>query len=111
MIYNRLIEIWRAPLVEDSYGRHRDWDNAARIASVPASFQPYRPLMWSHEDPLDRDTTNSRYKLYTRIVMDVEPTDRVLVDGEWWEIDGDPGIWDLPLNAANMKLNLRRITG
>jgi hypothetical protein len=46
-----------------------------------------------------------------RIIMNVEPTDRVLIDGDWWEIDGEPGIWDLPLNAANMKLDLRRFTG
>lgn len=111
MIFNKIIEVWRAPLVIDAYGKTRDWGNANRIASVPASFQPYRPLTWTKEDVINRDTTVTRYKLYTRIIFDIEPTDRVKVDGEWWEIDGDPGIWDVPLRTANMKLELRRITG
>lgn len=111
MIINKLVEIWRAPVVEDALGYHSDWDNPVRIASVPASFQPYRPLTWSHETIGDRDTTNTRYKLYIFRILDVEPTDRVLIDGEWWEIDGDAGVYDVPLKAANTKLDIRRFIG
>lgn len=89
---------------------HRDWSAAIRVASVPASFQPLRINSWSHEDSIDRNTTETRFRLYTRI-FDVEPTDRALIDGVWWEIDGDPGIWDFPLRTAHMKLVIRRVTG
>lgn len=110
MIYNKLVEIWRAPLIKDSYGKHRDWDNAERVASFPASFQPYRALQWTSEDNNNRDTVVTRYKLITKTIMEVEPTDRVFVDNEWWEIDGDPGVWDVPLRSANMKLELRKVS-
>lgn len=108
MIYNKVVEVWRAPVIEDPYGKHRDWANAVRVAALPASVQPPSPKLTSEELLLDRETTIGRLRVFIRRT-DVESTDRLLVDGDWWEVHGDPGDWNYPLPTRHMMLWVRRV--
>ena len=106
MIWNKLIEVWRAPLVSDAYGQYRDWDRAMRVLSAPASVQPL-----NSEEAVafgERETTVTRRKVYLRR-FDVESHDRLLIDGEWWEVYGEPFTWAYPALTQYTRLIVRRV--
>lgn len=107
MRFNKLVEIWRAPLIEDAYGSKRDWPNAVRVASVPGSVQPYQ----DSEQAIDRETTKTLQRVYLRpLGMDIESTDRVLVDGLWYEVDGVPRDWsEFRQKTRHLRLIIRRV--
>lgn len=104
MQYNRIVELWRAPLIEDAYGTKRDWANAVRVVSKPASFQP----VYVTEADVDRETTYSIWNVYMWPV-DAEATDRALIDDEWYEMDGEPMLRDHFRRIARTRLRLRKV--
>jgi hypothetical protein len=75
----------RAPLVDAGYGNMaRDWDNAAEQDFV---------VHWSaqsvNEVVGDEPQTVTRGKIFGDATLDLEATDRVLFDGDTYEVDGD----------------------
>lgn len=112
MIFNKIIEVWRAPLVEDAYGQKRDWTAKTRVASIPASVQPILSIrMASEEKNVDRETVTTKQRVYFRW-HDVLSTDRVLIDGEWWEIWGDPEDWAAPITMTlgHVRVLVRKVS-
>ena len=105
MIPNKIVEIWRAALIEDPvYGDSRDWTHATRVASIPGSFQP----AYVSQSDVDRETTFSIWNVYIKIV-DVQATDRVLIDGNWYQMDGEPQVHDTLPRIAHIKLRVKRV--
>lgn len=110
MIYNKIVEVWRAPLIDNAYGHKRDWANQFRVASIPASVQPILPIRMASEEKLtDRETTMTKQRVYIRW-RDVLSTDRVLIDGAWWEVFGDPEDWAAPLSSQHVRVIVRKVT-
>jgi hypothetical protein len=97
MIYNCIVEIWRAPLIDSSYGRKWDWDNSIRIVSVPGSYQPILPIRIGGIELIDdRETTVTKARAYIRpLDVEIRSTDRlkVSVDKAWWDIHSEPSSW------------------
>jgi hypothetical protein len=114
MISNKIVDIWRAPLVDDgAYGTKRDWTARVLVASLPASVQPILSIrMASEEKNVDRETVTTKQRVYVRW-RDVLSTDRVLIDGEWWEVWGDPEDWAAPItmtNTGHVRMLVRKVT-
>lgn len=92
-LFNDPIEIHRAPLVDDTYGKHRDWDQAVMVwkgvgAALPngRSSVPELPA---------RETARTRITVYLPGDVPFDSADRLLIRGEWWESDGDAWPWRL----------------
>ncbi|WP_050512109.1 hypothetical protein [Streptomyces rimosus] len=91
MRFEDLLEIWRAPIVQDGYSRRRDWDNARRIWSGPASVQPYRA--YEDRDP-SNETASTMLNAYLPPSAEPDSADRVLYNGAWYDVLSEPARWD-----------------
>lgn len=88
MIFNEIVDVFRAEWVTDAYGHRRDWAGARRVASVPAVVLPVS----SSEEHMDRETVTTRIHIYIRPV-DVKASDRVRVNNLTYEVRGNPITW------------------
>lgn len=85
------VEIYRAPLVKDTYARARDWDNAVLVWSGLGCPQPDKT--WETRSP-ERDTTQERLSLWLPpSATNLDSTDRAWIRDMWWELDGEPQKW------------------
>ncbi|GGP72119.1 hypothetical protein [Streptomyces melanogenes] len=91
MRFDDLLDIYRAPVVQDAYTRRRDWDAAHRIWSGPASVQPYNTF--EDQDP-SNETASTTLTAYLPISAEPKSSDRVLYNGVWYEVLGEPARWD-----------------
>src|SRR5690606_2528003 len=90
MRFNDIIEVYRADVIDDDYGSHRNWDNPRRIISSTAAIAM---PSWSKEPfDIDRELSEISVNIYLRPV-DVRPSDRVRVNGTWYEVYGQPITW------------------
>lgn len=79
----------RAGLTEGPYGNEtRDWDNATS-ATYSAEVQPVS----STEDIVNQQQTITRWRLFLPASADLEATDRIVWDGDTYEVDGDVERW------------------
>lgn len=105
MRFNDVVEVYRATLVTTDYGTRRDWTNPRRTISSPAIVLP----MWSTEDKdIDRELSEISIHVYLKPV-DVKASDRVKVNGEWFEVYGTPITWK-GRSAAYMRITARKVT-
>jgi hypothetical protein len=75
----------RAPLVDAGYGNQaRDWDNA-----VEQDFVVHWSAQSVNEVVSDEPQVVTRGKILGGPDLDLEATDRVLFDGDTYEVDGD----------------------
>lgn len=104
------LTIVRAPVVVDRYGgNERDWDAAAQTVSTGWRVDPDEGL--EHIDAT-RDAVITRLRALGPLDADVEASDRVLVDGDTFEIDGQPLRYRSPRNrVGHTALLLKRVTG
>lgn len=112
MIYNKIVEIWRAPLSDTPYGRGWDWDNSERILSVPGSYQPILPIRVGGIELIDdRETTVTKARVYIKPVAVVYlSTDRVKIDDVWWDIHSEPSDWVFPqLRTSNIRILIQKV--
>lgn len=103
----------RAPVLEerDRYGGAvRDWDNAVRVEIDGCAVSPrFTP----------EDTANGRQgviiglTIYAPPAADVVPTDRIVVRGDTYDIDGQPGDWTNPYDGRSrgVEFALKRVEG
>jgi hypothetical protein len=84
------VTVKRAPLAEDSFGNeNRDWTSATSTAVGGCSVQP----LPANEVIVGRDTVVSRWTLFAPVATDLEATDRVVWEGDTYEVDGEPQRW------------------
>lgn len=105
----------RAPLVTDRYGnQQRDWPNASRSELVGCALAPRSAFQTEGEPHLqNRGAVIIGYSIYCPPGADLAATDRVDLDGDVYEVEGQPGVWINPLTNTNFGVEaaLRRIEG
>ncbi|MGW2709441.1 hypothetical protein HKX69_05825 [Streptomyces argyrophyllae] len=106
-LFNDQIEIHRAPLVTDDYGKHRDWDNATVVWSGRGAGVPYRRT--EKPDEATRETSVRRATCYLPGDVAVDSADRILFQGRAWSPEGDAWKWKLGSRQYTM-LNVRTVT-
>lgn len=100
----------RAPAVSD--GRHgglaRDWAAATATDITGVSVQPFA----TGETTLDQAYIRDRLRVFDSSGTDYEPTDRIVYEGDTYEVDGDPQPWtDLAGRASHVELVIKRLAG
>lgn len=104
MRFSDIIEVYRATVVADDYGSHRNWTNPRRIISTTGVVIP----QWSSEpDDINREVSEISVDVYLKPV-DVRASDRVKVNGVWYEVYGTPIIWK-GRTAKYMRIRSRRV--
>ncbi|MFJ9006996.1 hypothetical protein [Streptomyces canus] len=92
-LFNDCIEVRRAQLVTDDYGKHRDWDNQTVVWSGMGAGVPYRRA-WKAEEST-RETALNRATLYLPGNVAVDSSDRILFQGNTWHPEGEAWKWKL----------------
>lgn len=91
MRFPHIVAVKRAPLVADGKGNQiRDWTTATTSSSPYAYVQPVS----SDENDLNQDRIVSRWRIFLPSAADVLATDRIVFDGETYQIDGEVQTWD-----------------
>lgn len=106
---NETVTVVRAPgTITDRYNNVvPDWDNAAEFAGLPANVQP----MTSQELIQDRETLATYRHLWADWPrQDLVYTDRVIVRGLTYEVDGDVEEWRTGSGLHHYHAVLRRVT-
>lgn len=104
MRFSDIIEVYRANVVSDSYGSHRNWVNPRRIISTTGVVIP----QWSSEPKdVDREAAKISVDIYLRPV-DVKASDRVKVNGIFYEVYGEPITWK-GSTKSYMRIRARRV--
>lgn len=104
------VTIQRADLIFDPrYGsEYRDWDNAISVVVRGCNVQPFKAT----EVLMDREYIDTHLRLFAPAGTSLEATDRVLYDGEVFEVDGQPARWyDDAGILDHIAANLKRKTG
>ncbi|AEW94040.1 MULTISPECIES: hypothetical protein [Streptomycetaceae] len=91
-LFNDHIAVWRAPLISDPYGQHRDWSKAALVWSGLGAALPYRR---TYRPEPTRETSRSRITVYLPGAVPYDAADRLLINGLWWVSDGESWSWKL----------------
>jgi hypothetical protein len=109
---NNTVTIVRAPLVADprDTSLYRDWDNATSTEVANCMVEPF-PLAekLNHEENRDREFSRSAVRVYMPEDSDVLRTDRMVFDGDQYEIFGHPGRWFDPRGVRNHIAVIARI--
>lgn len=111
MVFNDIVDIYRASFVEDGFGKHRDWGASKRIVSSPAIVLPVAKAAFTDRsesrDP-DRELAEINIHIYLRPV-DVKHSDRVRVNsGDMYEVFGVPITWK-GRTASYMRITAKRV--
>jgi hypothetical protein len=86
-------------------GTEPDWTNVTAAEVPGCSVQPTpAPL-----DTVDRDSWQTRWTVWAPVSTDVRATDRVLWNGDTYDVDGDPQRWQFGA-LSHVVINLRRST-
>lgn len=107
MILSDAVVRQRAPLIAGPYGnQQRDWPNATSV-TYTAELQPVS----STEDIVNQQQTVTRWRLFLGPDADLQATDRVVWDGDTYEVDGDVERWKRwgvlhHVEAVLMRVNL-----
>lgn len=105
MRFSDIIEVYRAKVTNDDYGSHRNWVTPQRIISTTGVVIP----QWSSEpSDIDRELSEISVDVYLRPV-DVKASDRVKVNGVWYQVYGTPIVWK-GRTASYMRIRARRVT-
>lgn len=99
------ITILRAPPVDE------DGDPTGPPAEIPVVGCNVQPST-SREDTDQRVTVTGEWTAWLPPGTDVRPTDRILWDGQTYEVDGAPAAWkDLQAVPHHVQIQLKRVTG
>ena len=79
----------RATTASDGYGNPTsDWSSVTEVV-YPAEVQPAS----TDENVVDQDRTVTRWRAWLPAAADLVATDRIVWDGDTYEIDGDVQRW------------------
>jgi hypothetical protein len=97
----------RGTASEGSHGEPvTDW-TAPATAVYPAEVQPVSTA----EALAAQQRTETRWKAFLPYYADVEPTDRIVWDGDTYEVDGEPERWKRRAVGHHLELFLIRWEG
>lgn len=106
-----LVEVLRAPVVEDDYNREvRDWNNYSVVKTGRGSIQHYLSL----EEDVDRQTETEGARLFTDspdMMNAVMPEDRIRYDGRIWEVSSPPQNWRFFGKYHHTEIFVRLVSG
>lgn len=72
----------------------RDWANATETTVTKCSIQPFRLAeKLNFEDNREREFARSALRVFAPAGTDVEPTDRVIYNGDTYDVFGFNGEW------------------
>lgn len=95
----------RAITEDDGYGNlRRDWAHTEDV-EYPAEVQP----LSAAEDVSDQDRLETRWRLWLYPKADLVPTDRVVWDGQTYEVIGDIEVWKQKGRVHHKKVILIKI--
>ncbi|OKH96598.1 hypothetical protein AB852_00695 [Streptomyces uncialis] len=77
-------------MIAGAYTSRRDWENASLVWSGCAAVHPDRSF--EYRSP-ERETSQIRQVVYLPPGAQVEATDRILIGGVFYDIDGEPLPW------------------
>lgn len=103
------IVIRRAAVVPAEYGTGTTLDWNAATDSDPVTGCSVQPLQ-NPEITVDRDNVTTRWTAWVPFGIEVTAYDRVVWDGEVYEIDGDPQPWPFG-SLSHLVLTLHRSHG
>lgn len=97
---------------EDRYGNPIPGETDEVVYACHLQPAP-RSVAVSEEDTEDRNTQSSHYLLFLPADADVKGSDRLVIDGDVFEVDGPPRRFDNPRVAAehHLEVSLKRIEG
>lgn len=87
-----------------------DWDDSkvSKLVIKGCSVQPSSTSLSMDGRVLN---INEQMTAYLPEGSDVKAGDRIVFNGETFEINGDPKIWDAPFSRSSVQLNLTRWEG
>lgn len=94
----------------DRYGNTLpDWDNATEVSDVPC----WASAEGGAEGAAERQSVTDRLRLFLTAGVDLDAGDRVVIDGEIWEVDGPvQRAWRaLSPCEHHVEASLRRVEG
>ena len=105
MLGPHTITVVRAATTASDYGNRPvlDWSNTTDTDVPGCSVQPAPGSMTT----VDRDSFITRMQAYVPASADLRSTDRVVFNGDTYDVDGDVLRWDFP-GLAHQVVNLRR---
>lgn len=77
-----------------------DWNNATSLAISPVSAQPVGGNIDQDGRVLGMSDT---YNVYTNLDADVHAGDRIVFEGNTYDVDREPGIWNSPTGRVSSK--------
>lgn len=104
------VTILRAPFVTDRYGNEttdRDWGAAVSRPVRGVSVQPAT----QDEGDGERQVITTGWRLIRRGRLDIEPGDRVIHDGDTYEVKGEAARWSLHGRPHSTVAALERVDG
>lgn len=105
MILHDRVTRLRASLTDGPYGnQQRDWANASSV-DLSADVQPVS----STEDVVNQQQTVTRWRLTLYPSSDLEPTDRVVWDGDTYEVEGAVERWKRRGAVHHLRAVLMRV--
>ncbi|MFE0773910.1 hypothetical protein [Streptomyces sp. NPDC058861] len=84
------VAVHRAKSVAGAYTSHRDWENASVVWSGLAAVHPDRAF--EYRSP-ERETSQIRQMVYLPADAVIEATDRIVISGQPFEVEGEPLPW------------------
>lgn len=101
------VTILRPATSTDRYGNViPDWTGATSTA-----VDAWISQRASTEAEAGRDTVATTLGMFVDADVDIEAGDRVVVDGETWEVDGRPLRARTPRGVHHLEVGLRTVTG
>lgn len=100
------VAVQRAPLIADHGSQVRDWTSPATHTIGGCSVQPGGGT----EDQLNRDSVTTVWSVFAPLGADVLDTDRVVVGGVAYEVDGPVRPWETGI-LDHLEISLKAVAG
>lgn len=106
MLFADSVSRLRSTTVEDDYGNLiRVWSGATPVVYA-AEVQP----LSATENTVDQDRLETRWRMWLYPTADVVATDRIVWDGDTYEIQGDIERWKIKGRLHHLKAILSKVT-
>lgn len=105
-----IVDVIRAVKRKDEYNsEYLDWSTPLTVATGRASIQHFLTT----EDDTDRQTTTEGLRMISDdpVLFNFEPTDRVVYNGDTYEVDAEIQKWRLFGRVHHIEVYLKRVVG